>query len=226
MTNFTGSFSDVSTIAHELGHAWHNRCLAGLPYSMIDTPMPLAETASIFNEQLLAHMVLKDASPDEQLSLLEGNLMETNQTIVDIYSRYLFETEVIDTRADHAMNVDELKDAMLRAQEASYGDGLDPEIRHPYMWACKSHYYSSGYNFYNFPYAFGELFAKGVFAQYLQRARRLCRITAVCCAPAVRARLPTSLPAWGLMSGIPTSGVPVWRLSRGILTSSASWLSK
>ncbi len=88
---------------------------------MIDTPMPLAETASIFNEQLLAHMVLKDASPDEQLSLLEGNLMETNQTIVDIYSRYLFETEVIDTRADHAMSVDELKDAMLRAQEASYG---------------------------------------------------------------------------------------------------------
>lgn len=184
MTNFTGSFSDVSTIAHELGHAWHNRCLAGLPYSLIDTPMPLAETASIFNEQLLAHMVLKDASPDEQLSLLEGNLMETNQTIVDIYSRYLFETEVIDTRADHAMNVDELKDAMLRAQEASYGDGLDPEIRHPYMWACKSHYYSSGYNFYNFPYAFGELFAKGVFAQYLQKGAAFvpdyCRLLRSC----------------------------------------------
>lgn len=184
MTNFTGSFSDVSTIAHELGHAWHNRCLAGLPYSMIDTPMPLAETASIFNEQLLAHMVLKDASPDEQLSLLEGNLMETNQTIVDIYSRYLFETEVIDTRADHAMSVDELKDAMLRAQEASYGDGLDPEIRHPYMWACKSHYYSSGYNFYNFPYAFGELFAKGVFAQYLQKGAAFvpdyCRLLRSC----------------------------------------------
>ncbi|MFR3798434.1 MAG: M3 family oligoendopeptidase [Christensenellales bacterium] len=184
MTNFTGSFSDVSTIAHELGHAWHNRCLAGLPYSLIDTPMPLAETASIFNEQLLAHMVLKDASPDEQLSLLEGNLMETNQTIVDIYSRYLFETEVIDTRADHAMSVDELKDAMLRAQEASYGDGLDPEIRHPYMWACKSHYYSSGYNFYNFPYAFGELFAKGVFAQYLQKGAAFvpdyCRLLRSC----------------------------------------------
>ena len=146
--------------------------------------MPLAETASIFNEQLLAHMVLKDASPDEQLSLLEGNLMETNQTIVDIYSRYLFETEVIDTRADHAMSVDELKDAMLRAQEASYGDGLDPEIRHPYMWACKSHYYSSGYNFYNFPYAFGELFAKGVFAQYLQKGAAFvpdyCRLLRSC----------------------------------------------
>lgn len=184
MTNFTGSFSDVSTIAHELGHAWHNRCLADLPYALIHTPMPLAETASIFNEQLLAHMVLKDAKPEEQLSLLEGSLMETNQTIVDIYSRYLFETEVIDTRADHAMSVEELKAAMLRAQEASYGDGLDPDVRHPYMWACKSHYYSSGYNFYNFPYAFGELFGKGVFAQYLQKGAAFvpdyCRLLRSC----------------------------------------------
>ncbi len=169
MTNFTGSFSDVSTIAHELGHAWHNRCMAGLPYAMIHAPMPLAETASIFNEQMLAHMVLKDAAPEEQLTLLESSLMETTQSIVDIYSRYLFETEVIETRADHAMTVDELKDAMLHAQDAAYGDGLDPDLRHPYMWACKSHYYSSDYNFYNFPYAFGELFGKGVFAQYLQK---------------------------------------------------------
>ncbi len=169
MTNFQGSFSDVSTLAHELGHAWHNRCLAGLPYAMIHTPMPLAETASIFNETILAHEVLKTATAEEQLTLLDATLIESTQTIVDILSRYLFETEVIDTRADHAMTVDELKDCMLRAQDATYGDGLDPEIRHPYMWACKSHYYSSGLNFYNFPYAFGELFGKGVFAQYLAK---------------------------------------------------------
>ena len=168
LTNYQGSFSDISTIAHELGHAWHNRCLAGLPYVMINTPMPLAETASIFNETMLAHQVLKNATEDEQFTLLEASLMESTQTCVDILSRYLFETEVIDTRADHAMTVDELKDAMLRAQEATYGDGLDKDVRHPYMWACKSHYYSSGYNFYNFPYAFGELFGKGVFAQYLK----------------------------------------------------------
>lgn len=169
MTNFQGSFSDVSTIAHELGHAWHNRCLAGLPYAMINTPMPLAETASIFNETILAHQVLKTASPEEKLTLLDATLTESTQTIVDIFSRYLFESEVIDTRADHAMTVDELKNAMLRAQDATYGDGLDPQVRHPYMWACKSHYYSSGLGFYNFPYAFGELFGKGVFAQYLQK---------------------------------------------------------
>ena len=169
MTNFQGSHSDVSTIAHELGHAWHNRCMAGLPYALTGTPMPLAETASIFNETILAHQVLAAASEKEQLTLLDASLTESTQTIVDIFSRYLFESEVIDTRADHAMTVDELKDAMLRAQDATYGDGLDPEVRHPYMWACKSHYYSSGFNFYNFPYAFGELFGKGVFAQYLEK---------------------------------------------------------
>ena len=168
LTNYQGSFSDISTLAHELGHAWHNRCMAGLPFCLTGTPMPLAETASIFNETILAHQVLKTATEDEQFTLLEASLMEVTQTCVDILSRFLFESEVIDTRADHAMTVDELKDCMLRAQEATYGDGLAKDVRHPYMWACKSHYYSSGYNFYNFPYAFGELFGKGVFAQYLK----------------------------------------------------------
>ena len=169
LTNFQGSFSDISTLAHELGHAWHNRCLAGLPYALINVPMQLAETASIFNETVLAWQVLSHAAPEQELAVLESGLMEATQTVVDIYSRYLFETEVIDTRADHAMSVEELKAAMLRAQDASYGDGLDKDVRHPYMWACKSHYYSSGLNFYNFPYAFGLLFGKGVFARWLEK---------------------------------------------------------
>ena len=166
LTNFAGSFSDVSTLAHELGHAWHNRCMAGLPAVMTDAPMPLAETASIFNETLLANAVLSQADKQERFSILEGNLMETTQTIVDIYSRYLFESEVIERRKDHTLSVNELKDIMLDAQEQSYGDGLDPDVRHPYMWACKCHYYFPGNAFYNFPYAFGQLFGVGMFAQY------------------------------------------------------------
>jgi len=169
MTNYQGSFSDISTIAHELGHAWHNRCMEGLPMSMCDVPMQMAETASIFNETMLSYQVLSSCSDEEKMTLLEAGLMEATQTVVDIYSRFLFESEVVETRADHTMTVDELKDAMLRAQDASYGDGLDPDLRHPYMWACKSHYYSSGLNFYNFPYAFGLLFGKGVFARYLEK---------------------------------------------------------
>lgn len=168
LTNFQGSFSDVSTLAHELGHAWHNRCMAGLPVQLTNTPMELAETASIFNETMLSWQVLQSADTEDAFALLESSLMEATQTVVDIYSRYLFESEVVDTCSDHAMTVEELKAAMLRAQDASYGDGLDPDFRHPFMWACKSHYYSSGFNFYNFPYAFGLLFGKGVFAKYLE----------------------------------------------------------
>ena len=168
MTNFAGSASDVSTLAHELGHAFNNRMLHHKPIMMTETPMPLAETASTFNETLLIAQMLKTATPEEELTLLDSCLTEQTQTMVDIYSRFLFEQKVVAAQADHALDVDELKETMLWAQEQSYGDGLDPEYRHPYMWACKSHYYSTGVHFYNFPYAFGGLFARGLYARYEQ----------------------------------------------------------
>ena len=166
MTNFAGSASDGSTLAHELGHAFNNRMLHHKPIMMTGTPMPLAETASTFNETLLISQLLKTATPEEELTLLDSCLTEQTQTMVDIYSRFLFEQKVVAAQADHALDVDELKETMLWAQEQSYGDGLDPEYRHPYMWACKSHYYSTGVHFYNFPYAFGGLFARGLYARY------------------------------------------------------------
>lgn len=166
MTNFAGSASDVSTLAHELGHAFNNRMLHHKPIMMTETPMPLAETASTFNETLLISQLLKTATPEEELTLLDSCLTEQTQTMVDIYSRFLFEQKVVAAQADHALDVDELKETMLWAQEQSYGDGLDPEYRHPYMWACKSHYYSTSVHFYNFPYAFGGLFARGLYARY------------------------------------------------------------
>ena len=169
LTNFTGSMGDVSTLAHELGHAWHNECMKGLPLAMRHEPMPLAETASIFNETLLASVLRAGAGKEELFGILETELQNATQVIVDIYSRYLFETAVIDGRKTHQLSVEEMKNLMLDAQDQSYGDGLDPEFRHPYMWACKSHYYIPGFAFYNFPYAFGLLFGKGVFAQYQEK---------------------------------------------------------
>ena len=166
LSNFDGSFSQVSTLAHELGHAWHGHCLRDESLLNTSYPMPLAETASIFNESMVADIAKADATDEERFTLLESELMEATQVIVDIYSRYLFETEVIETRKDHGMNITELKDAMIRAQKAAYGDALDENAMHPYMWACKSHYYYGERAFYNFPYAFGLLFGKGIFAQY------------------------------------------------------------
>lgn len=166
LSNFDGSFSQVTTLAHELGHAWHGHCLKDLSILNTSYPMPLAETASIFNECVVLDAAKDSASDDEMFNLLEADLMEVTQVIVDIYSRYLFEKEVVETRLDHGMSITELKDAMIRAQKASYGDALDENYLHPYMWACKIHYYFADLSFYNFPYAFGLLFAKGVFAQY------------------------------------------------------------
>ncbi len=166
LTNFVGSFSDVSTLAHELGHGWHDHCLERVPVLMTDIPMQLAETASIFNETLLSHTVRKTADEKTRFVLLENSLMEATQTVVDIYSRFLFESAVFEARKTHIPSAAELNQMMLDAQEQAYGDGLDKEIRHPSMWVNKSHYYNVGLHFYNFPYAFGLLFGLGVFARY------------------------------------------------------------
>ena len=165
LTNFDSQFGDVVTLAHELGHAFHNQCV--LPHRPLnkDYSMPVAETASIFNECVVMAAALEQAKDnDEKLALIESELQNTTQIICDIYSRFLFEASVFENRENQFMHADTLCDLMAKAQEESYGDGLDPDIRHPYMWICKSHYY--GPTFYNFPYAFGGLFAKGLYAQY------------------------------------------------------------
>ena len=169
LTNFVGSFGDVSTLAHELGHAWHARCLENAPLMMAQPPMPLAETASTFNETMLAQTVLKTAAPQRAFGILEGILMEATQCCVDILSRYLFESAVFEARKTHMPTVDELRTMMLAAQEEAYGDGLAADVRHADMWINKSHYYTVGLHFYNFPYAFGLLFGLGVFQLYKEQ---------------------------------------------------------
>ena len=165
LTNYDGTFSDIDTLAHELGHAFHNQCVRShLPLNK-NYSMPVAETASIFNEcVVMAAAIDRAESAGEKLALLESQLQAVTQIIVDIYSRYLFETMVFENRESRFMDAADLCSFMLKAQEASYGDGLDPNFRHPYMWICKPHYY--GPTFYNFPYAFGGLFARGLYAQY------------------------------------------------------------
>jgi len=165
LTNFDGQFGDVVTLAHELGHAFHNQCIKAHRPLNHDYSMPVAETASTFNEcVVMAAAIAKTTDREEKLALIESQLQDATQIICDIYSRYLFEAMVFENREQQFMDADALCGLMTKAQELSYGDGLDPEFRHPYMWICKSHYY--GPTFYNFPYAFGGLFARGLYAQY------------------------------------------------------------
>ncbi|MDO5399379.1 MAG: M3 family oligoendopeptidase [Eubacteriales bacterium] len=165
LTNFDGMFGDVVTLAHELGHAFHNHCIRDHRLLNRDYSMPLAETASTFNEcVVMASAIGRAAGREEKIALIENQLQDACQIICDIYSRFTFEKRVLDSREEQFMNAKTLCGFMLDAQKACYGDGLDPEQLHPYMWICKSHYY--GPTYYNFPYAFGGLFARGLYARY------------------------------------------------------------
>ena len=165
LANFDGLFGDVVTLAHELGHAFHNQCIQDHRPLNQGYSMPVAETASTFNEcVVMASAIGKAADKEEKLALIESQLQDATQIICDIYSRFRFEAKVFENREEQFMNADTLSGFMLEAQKQSYGDGLDHSTLHPYMWICKSHYY--GPTFYNFPYAFGGLFARGLYAQY------------------------------------------------------------
>ena len=164
LTNFEGSFSGISTLAHELGHAYHGlRIEDHAPLNRSYT-MPVAETASIFNEtHFLLEALEASEDPEIKIGLLDGFLMNSGQVICDILSRFLFESEVFERVASESLKSEDLQAIMHQAQLTAYGDGLDEASLHPYMWACKPHYYSASLSFYNYPYAFGALFAAALY---------------------------------------------------------------
>ena len=167
LTNFDGSFSDIVTLAHELGHSFHDRQVQKNSCLNQDYSMPVAETASTFNEVVVMNEAIARAEDrEEKLALIESQLMDACQIICDIYSRYTFEASVFENRPNEFLSADRMCELMLSAQKKAYGDGLDENFMHKYMWLCKGHYYSGGLSFYNFPYAFGGLFARGLYAKY------------------------------------------------------------
>ncbi|MBR5286559.1 MAG: M3 family oligoendopeptidase [Clostridia bacterium] len=186
LTNFSGSFGSVVTLAHELGHAYHGQQIQTHRPLNTGYTMPVAETASNFNELIIVNDAIAKSEGEEKIQLIESQIQDSTQIIVDIYSRFLFEDEVIRRRKNTFLYADELERIMTNAQKEAYGDGLDPDCLHPYMWCCKSHYYRAGLSYYNFPYAFGGLFSRGLYAKYLEEGeaflpkyRELLRATTV-----------------------------------------------
>ena len=210
LTNFDGSFSDIVTLAHELGHAYHGMMIENHRPLNLDYSMPVAETASTFNETVVMNAAIDEATdPEVKLGLLESQLQDTTQIMCDIMSRYWFETAVFEKAASGFAFPDELCAMMKEAQKRGYGDGLDLETLNPYMWVCKSHYYSGDLSFYNFPYAFGGLFSAGLYAQYrkegaafLPKYRALLNATTV-----------ASVEDVAKMADIDLSDVNFWRSS-------------
>ena len=170
LSNFTGAFSDIITLAHELGHAFHFFCIKDKDYRNANYPMTLAETASTFAETIVKQDILKTASKEDRIKILELDLQDTCQVLVDILCRFYFERSVFEERQNGELTSEDFCRLMAHAQERSYGDGLSAE-RHEYMWAVKSHYYSVDLDFYNFPYAFGQLFAAGLYSRYKKEGK-------------------------------------------------------
>ena len=168
LTNFSGSFGSVVTLAHELGHAYHGMLIQHHRPLNTGYTMPVAETASNFNELIIVNDAIDKSEGEEKIQLIESQLQDCTQIIVDIYSRFLFEDEVIRRRKNTFLFAGDLEEIMLNAQREAFGDALDPDYMHPYMWCCKSHYFSAGLSYYNFPYAFGGLFSRGLYAKYLE----------------------------------------------------------
>jgi oligoendopeptidase F len=166
LANYSPGYEGVTTLAHELGHAYHNLNEAGLTPLQRRTPMILAETASTFCETLVKEAALVDAEPGERIYILEQSVQGACQVVVDILSRFEFEQALFAGRRERELSIGELNRLMLAAQEATYGDALAQNERHPYMWAVKGHYYSPDLSYYNYPYLFGLLFGLGLYAIY------------------------------------------------------------
>lgn len=214
LTNYDGQLGDVVTLAHELGHAFHNHCLRDNSVLNLDVSMPVAETASTFNEVVAMNAAIKaESDPKARRALIESQLMDATQIICDIYSRYLFESAVFANREDEFMFPDKLCELMADSQKKAYGTGLDPECLHPYMWACKSHYYSGSLSFYNFPYAFGGLFARGLYAKYLKDGEEFVPLYK----KLLKATGTTTVEGAAEVAGIDITDKEFWRSSLQIL---------
>jgi oligoendopeptidase F len=164
---FLGARGDVTTLAHELGHAFHSWLMHGTRRWSRDYPMTLAETASTFAEQAVSDVLLNapEATAADQLGILDLRLSDAATYLLNIPMRFDFECSLYEERAQGELTVSQLKDLMTRAQRANYGDALDRDQLNPWFWASKLHFYVTDLSFYNFPYVFGFLLSLGLLAR-------------------------------------------------------------
>lgn len=214
MSNFTETaFESVVTLAHELGHGYHSDLLKDQSPLNAAYPMPIAETASTFCEALVCFEALKTAKKEDKLAILEHFISEATACIVDIYGRFEFESALIENRKNGSLSVSELNELMKSSAEKAYGGGIDKTTVHPYMWLNKGHYYSADNNFYNFPYAYGQMFALGLYKMYLDEGSSFVEKFKTL----FKATGKSSLKDVGLLCGIDVNDKSFWEGSMKII---------
>lgn len=161
---YSGTMSNVSTLAHELGHAFHSYALRPVHWMNRQYAMGVAETASTFAEMIVADAAVKEAKTnDEKIALLEDKIQRSVAFFMNIHARFLFETRFYEERKNGIVSATRLNELMEIAQKEAYGEAL--ETTHPHFWASKLHFYITGVPFYNFPYTFGYLFSLSIYAK-------------------------------------------------------------
>jgi len=161
---YSNTMTNVFTLAHELGHAYHNLVIFPLPEMAQHPKMNVAETASTMAEMIVTRgAIAKESDPKERLLLLDDHLSRAVGYLMNIYARFLFETNFYEERKGGFVSHDRLSSLMKDAQKKAYGDALEPY--HPLFWAAKMHFFFTDVPFYNFPYTFGYLFSLGIYTQ-------------------------------------------------------------
>ncbi len=167
---FGGTLGDVSTLAHEIGHAFHSALLLDQRCLASQYPMTLAESASTFAELLLVKGLLDDPSlgSDERLTLLAALVNDAPVFLLDVHARYRFEVAFYEERRTGEVRLERINELMSETQRRVFGDVLDPQATDPYFWASKLHFFLTDVSFYNYPYVFGYLLSRGLYARFEQ----------------------------------------------------------
>lgn len=164
---FSGTATNTSTIAHELGHAYHQSIMNSLPFLSQRYAMNVAETASTFSEMIVSDAAESAAkTKKEKIAFLSSKLERCVALLMNIHARFLFETRFYEERKSGIVSVDRLNQLMTSAQKEAYLDSLG--VYHPTFWASKLHFYITDWPFYNFPYTFGFLFSTGLYVRALR----------------------------------------------------------
>jgi pepF/M3 family oligoendopeptidase len=169
--NYSSSFQNVLTLAHELGHAYHNQVVFNLPFLLQDYPMSLAEAASTVQEHLvLEGMLDKAKTKSEKLFVLHDKAQRSTCFFMNIAARFLFENSLYDAREESFLSAQTISSLMERAQKEAYGNVLHEY--HPYFWISKQHFYFTALSFYNFPYTVGYLFSLAILSRAKEQPKQ------------------------------------------------------
>lgn len=162
LMTYTDTFDSQSTLAHELGHAFHSHVIYDKPPLLQNYPMNIAEAASTMCEMIVADSALKNAtSPKQKLLLLDDKITSYLAFNMNLHSRFLFDTAFHNKRQKGYLTPDEINTLMIEAQKTAYSDALESYL--PHFWCYKMHFYFTDVTFYNWPYTFGYLFSLGTY---------------------------------------------------------------